>query len=425
MFDAQLDRRRLLTGAAGLGALALLPAGALARQNAGAWTKVQAMLDGYAPSRLPGVAAAIARGTDDAEFLFAGTLAADNQRAIDADSLFRVYSMTKPITGIAAMMLIEDGKLGLDQDIGEVLPLFKNPRVLVDPAKDLSARPASGPITVRHLLTHTAGLGYSIVTKGPLLDAYLKRGLVPFVASRQKLPGVPDAIPAPSLAMFADRLAGLPLIADPGTRWSYSVSLDLLGRVIEVAGGMPFDRFLQTRLFDPLGMTSTYFRVPASELPRLTTNYGILKQQRIPVDGGPKSIFGDPPPFPFGGAGLVMSPRDYDRFLLMLAGYGAIGRTRIMKEENAKLAMSNLLPPGATTEGTYAAGQGFGAGGRVTIAPDRNGAGIGTFGWGGAAATIAWVDPTKRVRASGFAQYMPDTSMPFTNDFGKAVYASL
>jgi CubicO group peptidase (beta-lactamase class C family) len=121
-----------------------------------------------------------------------------------------------------------------------------------------------------------------------------------------------------------------------------------------------------------------------------------------------------------------MSARDYDRFLLMLAGYGAIGRTRIMKTATAKLAMSNLLPPGADTKGSFADGQGFGAGGRVTInAGDRLGAGIGTFGWGGAAATVAWVDPTRGVRAAGYAQYMPDQSMPFTADFGKAVYASL
>ena len=194
--------------------------------------------------------------------------------------------------------------------------------------------------------------------------------------------------------------------------------------MIEVAGGMPFERFLQTRMFDPLGMRSTFFVVPRSELGRMTTNYGVLGTNQIPIDTGATSVFADPT-MPFGGGGLVSSPRDYDRFLRMLAGRGAIGGTRVMKDATAALAMSNLLPPGTATEGTYVAGQGQGAGGRVTIAPDGRGTGIGTFGWGGAAATIAWVDPVNRIRASGYAQFMPDSSMPWTREFGAAVYSSL
>lgn len=423
--QVQLDRRQLLFGAAGLGAAGALPSWAYARTSA-RWPQVQALLDGYvADGRLPGAAAAIARGTEPPVFLTAGTLARDNTRAIDADSLWRIYSMTKPVTGMAAMLLIEDGRLKLDQNIADFIPGFANPRVLVDGTRDLTSRPATRPITVRNLLTHTAGLGYSIVTKGPLLAEYLRLGITPGVVSRMRLPGQPDSTPAPSLATFADRLATLPLIADPGTRWSYSVSLDLLGRVIELASGMAFDSFLQTRLFRPLGMMSTYFQVPAAALPRMTTNYGILPSGPIPIDPGATSIFGDKPAFPYGGAGLVSSARDYDRFLAMLAGLGAIGRTRVMKPETARLAMSNLLPPGARTEGTFAAAQGYGAGGRVTIAPDVRGSGLGTYGWGGAAATIAWVDPARGVRVGGFAQFMPDQSMPFTTDLGRAVYASL
>jgi len=425
------DRRQVFAAGSGLLAFGALPALArdkvvAARQNDLGWDAVQAMLDGYVgDDRIPGGVGAVARGSEDAQFLTAGTLARGNTRPVDADSLFRIYSMTKPITGMAAMMLIEDGKIGLDQNIADFLPGFARPMVLVDGTKDLTSRPAGRPITVRNLLTHTAGLGYSIVTKGPLLEAYLKLGITPASASRQRLPGVPDAPPAPSLEEFANRLATLPLIADPGARWSYSVALDLMGRVIEVASAMPFDRFLQTRIFDPLEMSSTFFQVPAAEAVRLTTNYAIAPFGKFPIDPGEKSVFLDKPAFPFGGAGLVSSPRDYDRFLQMLAGYGAVGPTRVMKEATARLAMSNLLPPGTMTEGTYAAGQGFGAGGRVTIAKDARGSGIGTYGWGGAAATIAWVDPTKGVRASGYAQYMPDSAMPFTTDFGKAVYASL
>jgi CubicO group peptidase (beta-lactamase class C family) len=424
MFDQRLDRRDLLRGTAMLGAAALVPTPLRARDPD--WVPVRQLLEGYITSgRLPGLAAAVGRGDGEAWFLSAGRLARDSRASVGPDTLYRVYSMTKPITGIAAMLLVEDGRLALDQDVSELLPAFARPRVLVDPAKSLDSRPAARPITVRHLLTHTAGLGYTIVTRGPLLAEYQRLGLTPFAISRRKLPGVPDAPTALSLAAFAERLATLPLIADPGTRWSYSVSLDLLGRVIEVASGMPFDRFLATRIFAPLGMTSSFFRVPESERSRLVTNYFRLPAGELPVDTGADSIFADPPAFPFGGAGLVMSPRDYDRFLQMLAGEGAIGKLRVMTTETARLAMSNLLPPGVATQGTLIAGQSFGAGGRVTLAGSPRGSGAGTFGWGGAAATIAFVDRARGVRASGFAQFMPDDSLPFPREFATAVYRSL
>jgi CubicO group peptidase (beta-lactamase class C family) len=429
MLDTVIDRRLFLGTAAGAGALALLPRIAFARlaNDPVAWAKVQANLDAYvADNRLPGAAAAIGRGTDPAQFLSAGTIARDSKTRMDADSLFRVYSMTKPITGMAAMMLIEDGKIGLDQNIADFIPGFKNPQVLIDPTKDLSARPAIRPITVRNLLTHTAGLGYTIITKGPLLDAYIRLGINPASVSHKTLPDLPKIPTAPSLEEFANRLATLPLIADPGTKWSYSIGLDLMGRIIQIASGMPFDRFLQTRIFDALGMANSFFQVPQSALQRLTTNYGIKDGKAFPIDSAADSVFADKPPFAFGGAGLVTSPRDYDRFLQMLAGRGAIGPVRVMKEQTARLAMSNLLPSTVDAEGgKLLAGQGFGAGGRVTIKPDGIGAGMGTFGWGGAAATIAWVDPSKGIRASGFAQFMPDNAMPFTTDFSTSVYASL
>jgi CubicO group peptidase (beta-lactamase class C family) len=425
MVETKLERRDFLRGLAALGLSGALPLQALARAAGGDWPMVRAVLDSLAPAKLPGLAGAIGRDTAPADFLFAGTLAKDSATKIDADTLWRVYSMTKPITGMAAMMLIEDGKLKLDQNIADFLPGFANPRVLVDPAKDLESRPAKAPITVRNLLTHTAGLGYSIITKGPLLDAYNRLGILPGQVSRQKMPGVPYFPTAPSLAEFADRLATLPLIADPGVKWSYSISLDLLGRVIELASGKSFDGFLQERMFDPLGMTSTYWQVPASEAGRLVTNHFATAIGLIPIDPGATSIYLDKPAFPFGGAGLVMSARDYDRFLLMLAGQGAADGKRIMKTDTVKLGMSNLLVPGVDTAGTFAEGQGFGAGGRVVIAATPGGQGVGTYGWAGAAATIAWVDPVRGIRASGFAQYMPDAIYGFPKEFAKAVYADL
>jgi CubicO group peptidase (beta-lactamase class C family) len=426
MIDARLDRRQFFGAAALAGSLAAAPgwAQALARTNAGDWARVQALLDRYvADNKVPGAAAAIARLTDDADFLVTGTLARGSTRAVDADTLYRVYSMSKPVTGIAAMMLIEDGKLTLDQDVGDFIPGFRKPMVALDPAKSLDARPASRPLTIRHLMTHSGGLGYIISAKGALLAEYQRLGLIGAVVSRLDLPGLPNVKPAPTLKDFADRIATLPLMHEPDTRWSYSAGLDVLGYVIEAASGMPFATFLRERLFAPLGMESSYFHVPVDQLPRLATNYGIALGRQFPIDGGADSIYTDRSTIALGGGGLVMSPRDYDRFLRMLGGLGAIGRTRIMAEATARLAMSNLLAPTVDTSKTFVAGQGFGAGGRVTIADDPNGSGIGTFGWGGAAGTIAWVDPARGLRVSGYVQYMPSETYSFSRDLAAAVYA--
>ncbi len=427
--SVEFNRRLFVTSAAALAGGAAMPAFAKRapklRVVTGAWANVQAMLDQtIAKKYVPGVGAAIARGTGQATFLTAGVLGQKSTTAITPDSLWRCYSMTKPITGMAAMLLIEDGKLKMDQNIADFLPGFANMRVLTDPDKSMDARPSRAPITVRNLLTHTAGLGYTIVTKGPLLKEYERLGLNPAIVTKKKIPNQPDLPPtAPSLAEFADRLATLPLVADPGVRWSYSVSLDLMGRVIELASGMSFDAFVQKRILDPLGMTSTFWQVPQSEKARLTSNYFASPFGAFEIDTGDDSIYLDKPAFPFGGAGLVSSMRDYDRFLAMLMGMGALGQTRIMKAETARIAMSNLVHPDTIME-SFVKGQGFGAGGRVTIADDPQGSGVGTYGWGGAASTIAWVDPTRGIRASGWAQIMTRGEQPFTLDFGKAVYAN-
>lgn len=424
-----INRRHFVTGTAAISAFSALPAYAKKKPSrfiSGKWTAVQAEIDGYVNRNyVPGTGAAIARGTDQADFLVSGTLAKNSTTAITPDTLWRIYSMTKPVTGIAAMLLIEDGKMKLDQNIADFIPGFANPKVQIDPSKSLESRASQAPITVRNLLTHTAGLGYAITTKGPLLQEYLKLGLTPGAVSRKPLPGFEPVAPtAPSLEEFANRLATLPLIADPGVKWSYSVSLDLLGRVIEVASGMSFEDFVQKRLFNPLGMTSTFWQVPQQELYRLTTNHVALPFGTIPVDPRENSVFLDKPAFPFGGAGLVSSMRDYDRFLAMLMGKGALGNTRVMKTETAMLAMSNLVHPNTKMEG-WVKGEGFGAGGRVTLTDDANGRGAGTFGWGGAASTIGWVDPTRGIRASGWSQIMTQGDQPFTLGFGKSVYAAL
>jgi len=426
-FNSTLSRRSLLRGSALLGAgLAgglALPRWAYANAAAEAqFPAVARMVGDYVGAgKLANAVAALGFGSAPLLEVARGNLALDVARPADLDSLYRIYSMTKPITGMAAMMLIDEGKLRLDQPIADLMPRYAKMQVQVTPDGSVTElKPAQTQITVRQLLTHTAGLGYSIIQKGPLKDAYEKAGLLPGQITRLPVPGVPSGKPLPSLALFADKLAEMPLVYEPGTRWSYSVGLDLLGRVIEIVSGKRFDLFLQERIFDPCAMTSTGFRVPAREAGRLTTNYGVFNGALVPIDAGENSIFLEAPAFPFGGAGLVTSPRDYDRFLAMLLGYGMSGPVRVMSEAAVRLGTSNLLPGGADTGGTWAANAGFGAGGRVGLGADA-----GTFGWSGAAGTVAFVNLRVGVRAGFYTQFMPSSSYPISDEFPKALLADV
>jgi NAD+ diphosphatase len=199
----------------------------------------------------------------------------------------------------------------------------------------------------------------------------------------------------------------MPLVYEPGTRFSYSVSLDLLGRVIEVVSGKSFDAFLAERMFGPCGMTSTGWQVSPAQVARLATNYYLHDGKADPLDPAATSAYLDPPAFPFGGAGLVSSPRDYDRFLMMLAGGGMIGTTRVMSEAAVRLGTSNLLPASVDRTGTWIADSGFGAGGRVGLGADA-----GTYGWSGAAGTIGFVNTRIGLRAGLSCSTCPPTACP-------------
>lgn len=390
----------------------------------------QALFDGYVhDDKMPGIVGAFGAGDFPTVFVSAGRIADDaGAPAAGPDSLWRVYSMTKPITGMAAMILVEEGKLKLDDPVSKYFPGFARMRVLTSPDTSLDSVPAKTPITVRMLLTHSAGLSYNIMAKGPLLKEYERLGLLPGAVNAQVEVNARRMRPR-TLAEFAERLATVPLIAEPGTKWSYSVGLDLMGAVIEKASGMPFDRFVQAKLFDPLKMTSTYWTVPASEAGRLASNYTFVAGKRVLTDPGATSVWLSPPSFPYGGAGLVSSARDYDRFLHMLANRGTLDGVRVMKPETADLAMSNLLPPGVVfgglgggTGGTTAAVKmGYGAGGSVYLEDSPGGPSRGTYGWGGAAGTIAFVDPVKRVRGTVMVQYFPAEHWPIRSEIVAAL----
>jgi CubicO group peptidase (beta-lactamase class C family) len=419
-----LSRRALFRGSAllaGGAAMSSLPFGRalLAHDVSENWPNVAALAKRYVDSRkLANLFLTFGWGQDDhAHTVGGGTLSLAKPAQVDENSLFRIYSMSKPITGMATMILIDQGKLGLDQPLHEILPKFRNMQVLIDPEGSLEETvPAQQPITIRHLLTHTAGLGYQIISKGPLQAAFNEQGLVGGRVSRMPIPGIEPVTPAPGLAVWADRLAELPLMYQPATKWSYSCSIDLLGRVIEVVSGMEFEAFLKQRIFEPCGMGSTYMQVPHSEVGRLTDNYGIIGGNAFPIDPGVNSIFLDPPEVPAGGGGLVSSPKDYDRFLRMLLGYGTIDGNFVLSEEAVRVGTSNLLPASVDTTGSWLEGEGHGAGGRSKD---------GSFGWGGAAGTLAAVDFNLKLRSCLFTQYMPSEAYPIRDEFLAAMEADL
>lgn len=414
------SRRSLLRGsayAAAGGALAGLPFSQLlaAHDVSSAWPNLAALYEKYVGgNKVANLLITLGKGQEDhAHTVGGGKLGFASGTDVDADSLYRIYSMSKPITGMAIMMLIDEGKIGLDQPLAEIIPAFANPRVLVAEDAPLdNTVPAERPITIRQMLTHTSGIGYIINAKGPLLKAYADNGLVGGRVSRLPIPGLPEVTPAPNLEVWTERLATLPLIAQPGTKWHYSASIDLLGRVVEVASGMEFEAFLKERLFEPLGMKSTFFTLPKDQIGRMTDNYGIVNGTPLPIDPAKNSIYLDKPTIASGGGGLISSARDYDRFQRMLLGYGKFDGKRVMGELAVRVGTSNILPKTASTKGSWVEGQGMGAGGRSVN---------GTYGWGGAAGTLASVDYGLDMRIGLFTQYMPTESYPIRQDFLDAI----
>ena len=422
------NRRSVLGGIGASAFLVGVPNIALARtlaESGGQFPGLTKIINDYVTEKkVAGMLAAIGFGQSNPTVISAGTLKLGGENPVGMKTLWRMYSQTKPVTGMATMMLIEDGELSLDQPVSEILPEFKDMQVLDDPEGALeNTSPAKRDITIRQLLTHTAGLGYTIVSKGPIQKAYLAAGITPGRVSRSPIPGFDAGSPTPDLKTFVERLAGLPLVYQPGTKWSYSLSHDVLSYVIEKISGKPLDQFLQERMFGPLGMNDIFYHVPADRAGDLADNYAPFGGSLFPIDPGATSIYLDKPAFAFGSTGLVGTAADYDKFLQMLLGFGRLGDEQVMKPETAKLGMSNLLPDTVDTSGSWVAAHGFGAGGRSGLGTAASPSG--TFGWGGAAGTSAFVDTNIGFRAGGYTQYIPSNSYPFQQNFPKYVYADL
>jgi CubicO group peptidase (beta-lactamase class C family) len=423
------SRRRLLRDSVLIGtgaALSGLPLnGALAKslRKPGPWPHVTAFIEGHVASRkVAGMIAALGWGDAPPQYIARGLEGFSDKDLAGPDSLFRAYSQTKPITGFAAMLLIEEGKLKLDQPIADFAPEFANMKVAINPDKNLESRPATVQITVRHLLTHTAGLGYAGVGPNKPITKELERlGLVPGILTNLPIPGMSGGAKVPDPDEFLRRTASVPLCFEPGTIWRYSMSLDVLGLIIQrAAGAISFAAFLQDRLFGPLDMTSSAFQVPEAAKPRLTTNYALIKGNPFPIDGPANSVFAKPTSFAFGGSGLVTTPADYDRFLALIVNGGMHRGKRLMREETVALAVSDLLPAGADTSGTWVHGNGVGAGGISGKGKDE-----GLYGWAGAAGTVGLANTKYKLRSGLYTQYIPQDALPVQRDFPKAVGADI
>lgn len=393
-----LDRRALLAAAIAGASLAAGPG--LAR-TASRYAALEAMLDGWIRARrIPGAVVAIVRpGRFRPDYVMAGTTAFEGGRPVDRRTLWRIYSQTKPVTGVAVVQQVAAGRLTLDTPIGDILPEFRQMQVLLDPARGLESRPAAGPILVRHLLTHTAGFSYHIMGNDPIEQEYRRRGLLPI--GNLGLGLSPLDGPVPDLDGFIRALAALPLRFDPGTAYRYSLALDVAGGMLQRLLATPFDQVLARQLFAPLGMADTGFVVAPGSAPRLAALYSWQdeKGQRLDtpmlVDRADDSAWLRLPPLPAGGAGLVSSAEDYAKFAQMLLNEGVFEGRTILPRVAARQAMTNMLPPGLFFDKV----KGYAAGGQVILADSRTapaGTLPGTFGWGGAAGTLFQVDPLRQ-----------------------------
>jgi CubicO group peptidase (beta-lactamase class C family) len=313
------------------------------------------------------------------------------------DTIFRLYSMSKPITSVAVMMLMEEGKLALDDPLYRFVPEFKDTRVYVSGDVDhLVTEPLQRPITLRDLLTHTSGLTYHFMGDTPVHQYYRKYG----VKRDTPVGSLPtDAPAAPTLEELVHRLARAPLLHQPGQRFDYSYSTTVLGLVIERASGVPLDRFLQDRLFGPLGMRHTGFFVEGRALDHFVTNYLWTGTELKPIENRDTSDYRDRHRLLDGGGALASTAGDYLRFAQMLLNGGELDGVRILKPETVARMIQDHLPPSAGGQGlipgmSFEFGYGFAIGNAATARegwlPD------GAYGWDGSGNTFFWVDPGRK-----------------------------
>lgn len=327
-------------------------------------------------------------------------------RAIEVDDVFRIASMTKPVTSAAVLMLYEDGRIDLDDPVGKYLPAFDKRFDVIEKTEDghrlLSA---DGPITIRQLLTHTSGLSYGFMNAQPLTTMYHEAGIGDGFQG--------ETVP---LEEFVKRLAAMPLLHEPGEAFSYGLSTDVLGRLVEVVSGRSFDVFLDERLFEPLGMNETWFEVPdriEGRMPAVHRPGPDGKLEVVPpglIEDGVTRYsvdfpYDDVTAFPSGGAGLSTTAEDYARFLQMILNGGTLDGTRVLDPETVNLMLTDQL---STLPGGAFGNPGFSLGLALSTRPrDGEDTPPGRLGWSGFFNTLMWIDPEKELLAILMTQHYP------------------
>lgn len=345
---------------------------------------------------------------------------------VEDDTIFRIYSMTKPITSVAIMMLMEQSKLKLRDPVAKYIPEFAQTRVYRSgSALNPTTEGLQSPIQLWHLLTHTAGLSYGFMHAHPVDAMYRAAGYEWAWPEGTDIEGA------------CKHWAAMPLMFQPGSEWNYSIATDVLGRVIEVASGQSLDAFFKEHIFDPLGMTDTAFYADEQAVKRMAALYVADPENQ----GKPKrfDVMGDmalsAPSLLSGGGGLVSTATDYHRFTQMLLGEGALGDVRLLGTRSLRYMRENHLPGDAELSRfgrplfseTDFEGIGFGLG--FSVVKDnravKNLCSNGEFAWGGAASTAFWIDPQEQITAMFFTQLLPSSALPLRSEMRQLVYQAL
>lgn len=338
------------------------------------------------------------------------------------DTILRLYSMTKPITAVALLMLYEEGRLQLDDPVAEFIPGFKDLRVYVSgEGDDMVTEPLCRPMTLHHLLTHTSGLTYGFGEEGPIPELYQA-----YHTDFEDHDGPLEAI--------VERLAQIPLQFQPGTRWNYGVSFDVLGRVLEVISGQPLERFFQERIFKPLKMVDTGFAVPQNQLHRFAALYERTDKKNLNLLESPAdSTLIDKVETFSGGGGLVSTLGDYFRFTEMMRRKGELDGERLLGRKTVEYMTCNHLPGDLAdmgqpvfTETSYE-GIGFGLGVSVMLNPARAQVmgSPGEYAWGGYASTAFWIDPREDMTVIFLTQLIPSSAYPIRRELRVLTYQAL
>lgn len=411
------------------GAVALELEGDLVEAGFDPWRmeRVRGYFDGFVDAgRVAGWLTTVSRGGRLVWSAGGGYRDREREMAISDDTIWRIYSMTKPVTAVAAMMLYEEGCFDLNDEVSRWIPELASPEVYVGgPVGALRTRPASEPVRVIHLFTHTAGFTYGFQNTNPVDAQYRAMG---YDETRWVFPEGID------LEGAVRDWCSAPLLFDPGTEWNYGVSIDILGRLVEIWSGERLDAFIARRILEPLGMVDTTWSCPASEVERLAMLYVNWEGRAVAMPDLAEAAT-KPPTLFAGGGGLLSTAADYQRFMAMLVAGGHYGGVRFLNERTVALMSTNHLPGGGTLA-TMArdsfselgqTGVGYGLGVAVVTDPVANRSLVtpGTISWGGAASTYFWVDRAEELAVALYAQLLPSTSYPWRRALQQLVYSAM